>query len=123
MQCLAYKEPGGIIFLRVTSNWLGSENKMEPVKLTKKQAREFILLKQGLMGKYKFIQEKGVCEYIKQVGCIQFDPIDVCGKNAELVLQSRVEGFSKEMLYKLLYKDRELVDYFDKNMSIFLVDD
>ena len=123
MQCLAYKEPGGIIFLRVTSNWLGSENKMEPVKLTKKQAREFILLKQGLMGKYKFIQEKGVCEYIKQAGCIQFDPIDVCGKNAELVLQSRVEGFSKEMLYKLLYKDRELVDYFDKNMSIFLVDD
>jgi uncharacterized protein YcaQ len=96
---------------------------MEIVKLTKKQAREFILLKQGLMGKYKFIQEKGVCEYIKQAGCIQFDPIDVCGKNAELVLQSRVEGFSKDMLHKLLYKDRVLVDYLDKNMSIFSIKD
>ena len=96
---------------------------MQSVNFTKRQARQFILLKQGLMGKYKFIKEKGVCEYIKQAGCIQFDPIDVCGKNAELVLQSRVEGFSKDMLYNLLYKDRKLIDYFDKNMSILSVDD
>jgi uncharacterized protein YcaQ len=103
--------------------WMGSDKNMEPAKLTKKQAREFMLLKQGLMGKYKFIQEKGVCDYIKQAGCIQFDPIDVCGKNAELVLQSRVEDFSKDMLNKLLYKDRVLVDYLDKNMSIFSIED
>lgn len=96
---------------------------MKSVNLTQKQARQFILLKQGLMGKYKFIEEKGVCEYIKQAGCIQFDPIDVCGKNAELVLQSRVEGFSKYMLHKLLYEDRVLIDYLDKNMSIFSIDD
>ena len=96
---------------------------MESVNLSNKQARQFILLKQGLMGNYKFIEENGVCDYIKQVGCIQFDPIDVCGKNAELVLQSRVEGFSKDMLYKLLYIDRVLIDYLDKNMSIFSIDD
>lgn len=96
---------------------------MKSVKLTKKQARQFILLKQGLLGNYKFIGEKGVCQYIKQAGCIQFDPIDVCGKNAELVLQSRVEGFSKEMLDKLLYSDRKLMDYFNKNMSILSLDD
>lgn len=96
---------------------------MKTVKLTNKQARQFILLKQGLMGKHKFIEENGVCDYIKQAGCIQFDPIDVCGKNAELVLQSRVEDFSKDMLDKLLYKDRKLIDYFDKNMSIFSIND
>ncbi|MBZ9686662.1 winged helix DNA-binding domain-containing protein [Clostridium estertheticum] len=96
---------------------------MKSVNLTNKQARQFILLKQGLMGQHKFIKEKGVCDYIKQAGCIQFDPIDVCGKNAELVLQSRVEGFSKDMLYKLLYKDRRLIDYLDKNMAIFNIED
>jgi len=96
---------------------------MKSVKLTKKQARQFILLKQGLLGNYKFLGEEGVCQYIKQAGCIQFDPIDVCGKNAELVLQSRVEGFSKEMLHKLLYSDRKLIDYFDKNMSILSLED
>lgn len=93
------------------------------VKFTNKQARQFILLKQGLMGDYKFAFEQGVCDYIKQAGCIQFDPIDVCGKNPELVLQSRIEGFTKDMLYKLLYTDRKLIDYFDKNMSIFCIED
>lgn len=82
-----------------------------------------MLLKQGLIGSYKFAEEQGICAYIKQAGCIQFDPIDVCGKNAELVLQSRVQEFSKDMLYKLLYIERRLVDYFDKNMSIFSIDD
>ncbi len=91
--------------------------------LTNKQARQLLLLKHGLIGDYKFSGEKGVCDYVRQVGCIQFDPIDVCGKNAELVLQSRIEGFSKEMLFKLLYTDRKLMDYFDKNMSIFSIDD
>jgi uncharacterized protein YcaQ len=96
---------------------------MNQIELTNKQARHFILLKQGLIGNYRFVGEQGACDYIKQAGCIQFDPIDVCGKNAELVLQSRVEGFTKDMLYKLLYTDRKLVDYFDKNMAIFSVED
>jgi len=62
-------------------------------------------------------------EFIRQAGCIQFDPVDVCGKNAELVLQSRIKRFSKEMLSELLYQDRVLVDYFDKNLSIIPVGD
>lgn len=96
---------------------------MSCIELTNKQARHFILLKHGLIGDYKFIGEQGICDYIKQAGCIQFDPIDVCGKNPEIVLQSRVDGFTKDMLYKLLYIDRRLIDYFDKNMSIFSIDD
>ncbi|MCR3923134.1 MAG: winged helix DNA-binding domain-containing protein, partial [Firmicutes bacterium] len=78
----------------------------------------FILLKQGLIDEYKFADEQGVCDFVKQAGCIQFDPIDVCGKNAELVLQSRVKGFTKAMLNHLLYEERKLLDYFDKNLSI-----
>ncbi|AUS95795.1 hypothetical protein CDQ84_13990 [Clostridium thermosuccinogenes] len=88
------------------------------VALTNKQARRFMLLKQGLIGDYKFSGKQGVLDFVRQAGCIQFDPIDVCGKNPELVLQSRVEGFTKQMLYSLLYEDRKLLDYFDKNLSI-----
>jgi uncharacterized protein YcaQ len=91
--------------------------------LTKRQARKFILIKQGLLGEYKFHGKEGILDFVSQAGCIQYDPIDVCGKNAELVLQSRVEGFTKEMLSELLYKDRKLIDYFDKNLSIMLLDD
>lgn len=88
-----------------------------------KQARRFILLKQGLYGEKKFVGKNGIFEFIKQAGCIQFDPIDVCGKNHELVLQSRISGFDKNLLYELLYKDRLLMDWLDKNMSICLVED
>ncbi|MBR3586062.1 MAG: YcaQ family DNA glycosylase [Oscillospiraceae bacterium] len=40
-------------------------------------------------------------------------------KNAELTLQSRVKGFQKTMLEELLYRDRLLVDYVDKELSIW----
>ncbi len=89
------------------------------VTMTQDQARRFILSKQGLLGKYRFAGKPGAYQYIRQAGCIQYDPVDVCGKNAELTLQSRVRGFTKKMLADLLYKDRLLVDYTDKELSIW----
>ena len=87
--------------------------------ITIQQARQFILSKQGLIGQHRFIGKDGAYAYVCQAGCIQFDPVDVCGKNAELTLQSRVKKFKKTMLYDLLYKDRKLVDYADKELSIW----
>ena len=86
--------------------------------LTRAQARRFLLLKHGLLGAHRFIGKQGALDFVRQAGCIQFDPVDVCGKNAELTLQSRVKGFTKGTLHELLYKDRALVDYPDKNLSI-----
>ncbi|MDN5351386.1 MAG: uncharacterized protein PWQ12_302 [Clostridiales bacterium] len=91
--------------------------------LTQTQARRFMLYKQGLLGKRRFKGASGVMDFIRQAGCIQFDPIDVCGKNPELVLQSRVSGFEKPLLYDLLYNKRTLIDYFDKNLSIVPLED
>lgn len=91
--------------------------------ITKQQARQFILAKQGLAGAYGFSGKEGAYAYIRQAGCIQYDPVDVCGKNAELTLQSRVRGFDKAMLQELLYKDRLLVDYADKELSIWPTED
>ena len=91
--------------------------------ITKQQARQFILIKQGLLGSFRFIGKEGAYEYVRQAGCIQYDPVDACGKNAELTLQSRVKGFKKSMLYDLLYKDRKLVDYADKELSIWPAED
>ena len=92
-------------------------------ELTKKQARRFILAKQGLLGRYRFSGKAGAYDYVRQAGCIQYDPVDVCGKNAELTLQSRVKGFRKQMLEELLYRDHLLVDYADKELSIWPAED
>lgn len=96
---------------------------MRMIHLTKIQARRFLLRHHGLLGEHIFAGKEGVLSFIKQCGCIQYDPIDVCGKNSELVLQSRVKGFTKSMLTEMLYTDRHLVDHFDKNMAIYPVTD
>lgn len=87
--------------------------------ITREQARRFILSRQGLLGKHRFAGKAGALAYVRQAGCIQYDPVDVCGKNAELTLQSRVKGFTKKTLADLLYVDRLLVDYSDKELSIW----
>ena len=99
------------------------ERVMSELYLTKKEARKFILYKQGLLWDYRFTGKSGILDFVRQAGCIQFDPIDVCGKNPEIVLQSRIGGFTKAMLYELLYVDRKLLDYFDKNLAIMPVED
>ena len=91
--------------------------------LTTPQARQFLLLKQGLLGPHKFAGKEGVMAYIHQTGCFQFDPVDLCGQNAQIMLQARVKDFTKATLEELLYKDRKLFDYPDKNLSILPVTD
>lgn len=92
-------------------------------QITRQEARRFMLMKHGLIGCKRFSGKAGVMDFVRQVGCIQFDPIDVCGRNPDLVLQSRVQDYGKAMLDQLLYQDRALVDYYDKEMSIFPVAD
>lgn len=90
------------------------------MNITKAEARRFLLLKQGLIGEKRFTN---AVDYVRQAGCIQYDPVDACGRNADLTLQSRVKDYRKSMLYEALYEKRELCDYWDKNMSIFPVSD
>ena len=54
------------------------------ITISKQQARQFILSKQGLIGAYRFKGKDGAYDYVRQAGCIQYDPVDVCGKNAEM---------------------------------------
>lgn len=91
--------------------------------ISKEAARRFILMKQGLFGRHVFMKKQGAYEYIRQAGCIQYDPVDAYGKNAELTLQSRVKGFRKKDLQNLLYRDRKLFDYPDKEISIIPMED
>jgi len=67
--------------------------------------------------------ELGVKNIFKRIGSIQYDPLNVVGRNPNLVLQSRVKGFNANILDKLLYKDRYLVDAWDKAMSIYRTED
>lgn len=90
---------------------------------TKQQARRAILAHQGLWPPHELEGKAGALDYIGRVGCIQFDPLNIVGQNPELVLQARISGFQPEILRELLYDDRVLLDGWDKNMSIYRVED
>jgi len=92
-------------------------------RITKIQAQRYLLLWQGLMGKHRFIGKEGAFQFVRQAGCVQFDPIDICGRSADLTLLSRVKGYEKNMLEALLYEERRLADYFDKNLAIIPAED
>ncbi|MEE9512591.1 MAG: winged helix DNA-binding domain-containing protein [Anaerolineales bacterium] len=93
---------------------------LEPtIKLTRLQARRFLLAHHSLWPPRKLKGKQGVIEYIRSVGTIQFDPINVVGRNADLVLQSRIYAYTPELLHELLYEDRKLLDGFDKVASIY----
>ncbi|RPI32498.1 MAG: winged helix-turn-helix domain-containing protein [Chloroflexota bacterium] len=96
---------------------------MPSIELTQAHARRFLLAHQGLWPPYTYQGKAGILDYIRRVGCIQFDPLNIVGQNPDLVLQARVDGYRPAMLQELLYQNRKLLDGFDKNMSIYSVDD
>ena len=95
----------------------------EILRIDRRAAIRFLLDWHGLSGARRYAGAGGVLEYIRRVGCVQFDPLDICGRNAELALHARVRGFTPNLLHEALYKARTLIDYWDKNMSIFPMED
>lgn len=92
-------------------------------KITKKQARHFLLSHQKLVASASTDGKTSIYNYIRHVGCIQYDPLNIAGHNHELILQARIPGFTPELIQDLLYKDRLLLDGWDKNMSIYCTED
>jgi hypothetical protein len=82
-----------------------------------------ILACQGLYPPRSWKGVRGVKTFFKQVRSIQFDPINVVGRNPDLVLQSRIIDYRPPLLDRLLYKDRYLVDNWDKMASLSLTED
>ena len=93
------------------------------ITLTKTEATRFLLLRQGLMGPRSRGGKAAVLERVRDLGSVQFDPINVFGRSADLTLLARIEGYRPDWLRQLLYEDRRLCDYYDKCMCVFPVED
>lgn len=96
---------------------------MQVINISKEELRKFLLVYQGLYTNNTFIGEEGIKKFIERVGCIQYDPLNVVGRNVDLVIQSRIEDYDPVMLEDLLYNKRELIDGWDKMMAIYSVKD
>ena len=93
------------------------------IKISNEAARNFLINYQNLNKNGNLKGSAGVVEYMNKVRCIQYDPLDVVGRNADLVLQSRITNYRSEVLFNLLYKERTLYDAPDKMISIIPTED
>ena len=100
---------------------------MSQIVLTKAQLRQFILYYQGLVDNkqqtYEASKFNAAENLVKRIGCIQYDPLNVVGKNPDLVLHSRIHDYKQGDIDYLLYEKRSLIDAWDKMMSIYLAED
>ena len=85
--------------------------------------RSFLISRHSLDNYEKLNGKSGVKKFFKRAGSIQYDPLNIVGRNPNLVLQSRINNFNSAVLDNLLYKERYLVDAWDKEMSIYAAED
>ena len=91
--------------------------------ISNETARDFLVNYQNLNGNGNLKGSGGVLRYMQKVRCIQYDPLNVVGRNPDLVLQPRIENYTSGLLFELLYKERALYDAADKMISIIPVED
>lgn len=87
---------------------------MKSIHIKRRQLRNYLIHWHLLHKKAASIQD-----VFNRLLSIQYDPLHIVSRNADLVLQSRIKDFSSLTLYNALYKERFLIDGWDKMMSIF----
>ena len=61
---------------------------------------------------------EGILAVFERFGSIQFDPLEVAGRNHDLVLLARVPDYRREVTDALLYDERVLYETYNKGLSL-----
>ncbi len=88
-------------------------------RYSKKEAGKMLCRYHNLDGAEALSGKSGAEKIMGRIHSIQYDPLNVAARNADLVLQARVADYREEILYHLLYQEHTLVDGFDKEMCIY----
>jgi uncharacterized protein YcaQ len=90
-----------------------------PRKISREVARRYLTIHQFLAPPRSLPSgPDGVLAVFDRFGSIQFDPIEIAGRNHDLVLLARVAGYRREMTDHLLYEERSLVEIYNKGLSL-----
>ena len=86
-------------------------------------ARRLAISAQGLNQNRENPDKAAMLAAIRQLGCIQIDPINVVARNPLLILWSRLGNYNLADFEALLWQDRALFEYWAHAASIVLVED
>ncbi len=97
------------------------ENKT--ITVSRHAARLFLLRKQLLFPVHRLLGAANIGTVFKTLRAIQYDPLNPCGRNTDLVLQSRVQNIHPDAYYAWLYDERKGIEYYDKELCIIPIED
>lgn len=82
-------------------------------------ARRFLVIRHLLAPARSLpVAEESVLAVVDRLGSLQFDPLEVAGRNHDLVLHARVAGYRRAWTDRLLYERRLLFEAYNKGLSI-----
>jgi uncharacterized protein len=91
----------------------------ETRRLSAAVARRFLVLRHLLAPPRSLPAEpESVLRVVDRLGSLQFDPLEVAGRNHDLVLLARVAGYRREWTDHWLYEDRRLYETYNKSLNI-----
>jgi uncharacterized protein len=91
----------------------------DPRRLSPAAARRFLAIRHGLAPPRALPPgPASVMAVVERLGSLQFDPLEVAGRNHDLVLLARIEGYRREWTDQLLYVDRTLYETYNKGLSL-----
>jgi uncharacterized protein YcaQ len=89
------------------------------VTISRAVARRFLAIRHFLAPPRSLPAEPAsVMTVIERLASLQFDPLEVAGRNHDLVLLARIDGYRREWTDGLLYEERTLFEAYNKGLSI-----
>jgi uncharacterized protein YcaQ len=86
-------------------------------------ARRLAVTSQWLDAQPRAANKVGILDVIRQIGCLQIDPINVVARNPLLILWSRLGNYNVADLESLLWEEKVLFEYWAHAASIVLAED
>ena len=91
--------------------------------ISKTTVRRLAISRQHLTGKPPKPTPAAILNVVRDLGCLQLDPISAVARSHLLVLWSRLGAYDPAALDRLIYEDRHLFEYWAHVASIVLTED
>ena len=91
--------------------------------ITLPTARRLFIQRQRLNDLNPANDAAGILDVVRDLGCLQLDPISAVARSHQLVVRSRVGNYDLAALDQLLWTDRSLFEYWAHMASIVLTED
>ncbi len=89
------------------------------IQISLPTARRFFALRH-LLGPPRALpaEPESVMRVVDRLGSLQFDPLEVAGRNHDVILLARIDGYRREWTDRLLYEERRLYETYNKGLSL-----